>query len=74
MSDFTFKIEKDVARAKVRQGSKYRFGDMEIDDSFLTPHELGYSARAAAYTYGRCHGKKFATETVADGLRIFRVA
>lgn len=59
-------IEKDVPLP-----AKYPFAAMEVGDSFTTNN---HTAVAAASSYGRRNGMKFASRKNGSGYRIWRVA
>ena len=48
----------------------YPFGEMEVGDSIFTESK---GARNAAGHYAKYHGKKFATRTENNGVRIWRI-
>lgn len=79
MSDKTFKIEKNVPmpegpRSYPKGKLRYPFSDMNIKDSFLVKDANVNKISAAARLWGARHGVKFVIRTVADGIRVWRIA
>lgn len=72
-----FKIEKTVeipgSAGSVGGPNRYPFPAMEVGDSFFVPGAQGAKAGPAAHTWGRLHGRKFATRKEGDGVRIWRI-
>jgi len=71
-----FEIEKGVPLPERRQsGSVYPFRFMEVGDSFVVSEEDRLkNARAAAYSYGKRSGHRFACRRVGNGWRFWRVS
>lgn len=53
---------------------KYRFDDLEIDQSRVFPIELALSVRVRACNFGKKTGRKLATRVMKDGIRVWRIA
>lgn len=72
-----YKIERNVPlpQRKAHANTKYPFPLMEVKDSFLV-HDIKERqiVRAAAYEYGRKYNMKFATRTVGDATRVWRLS
>ena len=73
-----FEIEKNVPKPVTMKAyhSKYPFGTMEVDDSFLIPNakvEEKIWVRQAASHYAKRNNVKFVTRTTDEGLRVWRV-
>jgi hypothetical protein len=65
-----------------KQGAKpkYPFASMKVGDSFFAPGDHATCQKtvvSSSWSYGRAHGKKFATSTVEEngisGVRIWRI-
>ena len=74
----SFKISKRVplpSESGCGEGvARYPFEAMKVGDSFLVPHSLGESVKAACCSYGRRRGKKFVSRKVGNGRRVWRSA
>lgn len=68
-----FRIEKGVPLPGHTRGSKYPFSRMEVGDSFTVPTSMR-KVVMVAHNYGHKNGKKFATRTIGEVLRIWRIA
>lgn len=68
-----FIIESSIPCPKKK--TKYPFNQMKVGDSFLV-HDDNSPTNAvnAAHTYGRYWGRKFASQSVGMGVRIWRIA
>ncbi len=54
---------------------RYPYREMEVGDSFLIPNsDLVPSATQSAHTHARRVGIKVTVRTVADGVRVWRIA
>ena len=75
-----FKIEKGVPLPAARKARRYPFPEMEPGDSFAVTLDAASQKKErdrierAASTYGRRHGKKFATRLMGDTVRVWRVS
>ena len=76
--DGVYRIDKGIPLARqMRPARRYPFAEMMPGDSFLVPREGdGFKRRArnaTTYTFwwGRKNGRRFATRTSAEGLRIW---
>lgn len=69
-------IEKNVPIEEKRgRKPKYPFDQMEIGDSFLVIDRKDKNiVRAAAHMYGRKNTITFKTQTVEQGVRVWRIA
>lgn len=66
-------IEKNIpVPQELKAGRKavYPFADMAIGDSFVCKNK---NVRAAACLHGKKYDKKFQTQAVKDGFRVWRV-
>lgn len=71
----TFKLSKSVPLPGTQGGegiARYPFAEMDVGDSFLVPHSLSESVKAACYSYGRRHRMKFVSRKVGNGRRVWR--
>lgn len=73
-------IEKDMPIIPRNPSFIYPFRKMEVNDSFLVKIEKGESFKQIRSRLGsvvlnmkRTHGLKFATRTVEEGIRIWRI-
>ena len=71
----SYKIEKNISIAEaLTSRNKYPFPKMKVGDSFFVEDIMDkHVVRAAAYSYGKYHGKKFRTRTVDGGVRVWRI-
>ena len=72
-----FKIEDiPVASKRGRKPgeSKYPIALLEIGQSFFVPNGNGRSLQSLVWRTGKRLGRKFAVETVAEGIRVGRTA
>ena len=70
-----FEIEKNVPMDGAGNRISWPWKDMEVGDSvFFDSPEIAKKAQPGCHMYGRQSGKKFATRSSNDGLRVWRVA
>lgn len=73
MSDY--KIEKNIPLPPTaRPSNRFRFGEMEVGDSFQVDADDVAQARTAASWYGKRNDMKFTIRRYKDGFRCWRKA
>lgn len=80
-TDMEIQIESGIAAPNDGLGQlrgrepKYPFQKMNVGDSFVLDQQSNHaSARVCAIQYAARSGKRFATRTIDNGLRIWRIA
>lgn len=74
-----YEIEKNIplVRKALGRNAKYPLASMEIGDSFVVP--LKYPGQrtvvnSVVSSFGKNHGRKFATRRIDNSVRVWRVA
>jgi len=68
-----FKVEKNIPIPKYSREHKYPWDEMDVGDSFYVSQESAAGARASASSRAKDGHGKYASRTVEDGCRIWRI-